>query len=522
VKVSTGLRPVPASAGSIFARPPVLDLASRFSTALASSGEPRSPRARAEAIVRRRGIVCGMLHAIGTSERPLRVAIVGAGPSGFYTAAALLAQQQLSVSVDLFDRLPSPYGLVRYGVAPDHPKIKQVTRVFEKLCLDPRLRYLGNVEYGRDVDLDDLRLHYDQIVFAVGGQSDRRLAVPGEDLVGSLSSTAFVAWYSHHPDFLDLPVDLDVEQAAVVGIGNVAIDVARVLARDPDELARTDISDGALAALRASRIRDIHLLARRGPVQAKCSPAELKELAQMRGVDLVVSPRDLELDPASAEELEHEPQAQKNLEILRAAAARGATGAPRRIHLRFLASPVELVGSGGRVRALRIERNRLVPRASGLAAESTGECEDLAVELVVRAIGYRSLPLPGLPFDDRRAIVPNAAGRVVDPASRAPSPGLYVAGWVKRGPTGLIGSNKQDGAETAAAMLADLDGCAPASAPEATAIDALLAERGVRVVDFACWQRLDRLEVERGARAGRPRVKLGAISEVLAALDADD
>jgi ferredoxin--NADP+ reductase len=459
---------------------------------------------------------------LGSSERPLRVAIVGAGPSGFYTAAALLAAKDVALSVDVFDRLASPYGLVRYGVAPDHPKIKQVTRVFEKLCLDPRLRYLGNVEYGRDLELDDLRRHYDQTVFAVGGQSDRRLGIPGEDLEGSLSSTAFVAWYSHHPDFLDLPIDLGVDAAAVVGIGNVAIDVARVLARDPDELARTDISDGALAALRASRIRDVYLLARRGPVQAKCSPAELKELAQMEGVDLVVSPRDLELDRASADELAGDPQGQKNLEILRAAAARGTSGAPRRIHLRFLVSPVEIVASGGRVAALRIERNRLVARDAGLAAEPTGEREELALGLVVRAVGYRSLPLAGLPFDARRAVVPNAGGRVVDPASGRTLPGLYVAGWVKRGPSGLIGSNKPDGAETAAAMLADLGACAPAPEPEHAAVDRQLAERGVRVVDFACWRRLDRLEMERGARAGRPRIKLGSIAEVLAALDGDD
>jgi len=460
-----------------------------------------------------------MSAAPGSQDRPLRVAIVGAGPSGFYTAAALLAQQDLAVSIDLIDRLPTPYGLVRYGVAPDHPKIKLVTRVFEKICLDVRVRYLGNIEYGRDLSLADLRRCYDQVVFAVGGQSDRRLGIPGEDLAGSLSSTAFVAWYSRHPDFLDLPVDLGVESAVVVGVGNVAIDVARVLARDPDELATTDISDDALAALRASRVRDVHVLARRGPVQAKCSPAELKELGELAGVDLVVEPRDLALDAASEAELAGDPQAQKNLDLLRALAARGRTGAERRIHLRFLASPVELVGAAGRVAAVAVERNRLVERGGGLAAEGTGEIEPVPAGLVVRAVGYRSLPLPDLPFDERRGVVPNAGGRVLEPASGETLPGLYVAGWVKRGPTGLIGSNKPDGAETAAAMVEDLAGLAGAGEPDPAAVDRLLAGRGARVVDFPAWQRLDRIEVERGRPLGRPRVKMGAVAEMLAALD---
>ena len=461
-----------------------------------------------------------MSARLGTPQLPLRVAIVGAGPSGFYTAAALLARKDLAVSIDLLDRLPTPYGLVRYGVAPDHPKIKEVVRVFERLCLDPRVRFLGNVEYGRDLRLADLRRCYDQVVFAVGGQSDRRLGIPGEELDNSHSSTAFVAWYSRHPDFLGLDVDLGVDAAAVVGIGNVAIDVARVLARDPAELATTDISDDALAALRAGRVRDVHLLARRGPVQAKCSPAELKEMGQLDGVDLIVDPRDLELDPGSAEELAADPQAQKNLEILRVAAERGATGATRRIHLRFLVSPVEILGTDGRVSGLRLERNRLIPGRRGLAAEGTGEHETLPVGLVVRAVGYRSVALPELPFDERGGVIPNVQGRVTDSESGFPVPGLYVAGWVKRGPTGLIGSNKPDGAETAAAMVADLESTAPAAEPEPAAVDRLLETRGARVVDFPAWQRLDRLEVERGRAEGRPRVKLGAIAEMLAAIEA--
>ncbi len=266
-------------------------------------------------------------------------------------------------------------------------------------------------------------------------------------------------------------------------------------------------------------MRDVHVLARRGPVQAKCSPAELKEMAQLAGVDLVVDPAELELDPASAEELAADREAQKNLEILRELAAKGPSGAARRIHLRFKVSPVELIGEEGRVTAIRLERNRLVPGKWGVAAEGTGEIETLPVGLVVRAVGYRSEPLPELPFDPRRAIVPNEKGRVLDPATGEPLPGLYVTGWIKRGPTGLIGSNKPDGVETAAAMLEDLPTTTPAPDGQPEAIDRLLAAKGVRRVDFDDWRRLDKLEVERGRAQGRPRVKLARVEEMLAALD---
>lgn len=459
--------------------------------------------------------------AAATPERPLRVAIVGAGPSGFYTAAALLKEAP-AVSIDLIDRLPAPYGLVRYGVAPDHPKIKMVDRVFEKLCLDPRVRFLGNVELGRDLSRDDLHAHYDQVVYAVGGQSDRRMGVPGEDLAGSHSSTAFVAWYSGHPDFLDLEVDLGCEAAAVVGVGNVAMDVARILARPADELATTDIADPALAALRESRVRDVYVLARRGPVQAKCSPPELKELGEIGGVRVVVEGADLELDPGSAAEAEGDRQALKNLEILAGYANAEPAPSERRIHLRFFAAPVEITGEDGRVTAIRVERTRLEDAGGGaLRAVGTGEIETLPVGLVVRAIGYRSLPLAGLPFDDRNGVIPNQRGRIVDPATGAALPREYVVGWVKRGPTGLIGSNKPDGVETAAAMLEDLPALPPlptaATAP--AAIDALFAERGARPVPFCDWQRIDAAEVEAGKPHGRPRVKFVRVADMLAALD---
>lgn len=456
-----------------------------------------------------------------TSGSPRRIAIVGAGPAGFYTAAALLAhagEHPTDLAIDLIERLPTPYGLVRFGVAPDHPKIKEVVRIFERVALDPRVRFLGNLEVGRDLSVEDLAAHYDQVVFSLGGQSDRQLGIAGEDLAGSHSSTGLVAWYSSHPDFVDLPVDLDVAAAAVVGAGNVAVDVARILGRNPEDLASTDISDEALARLRASRIRDVHFIVRRGPVQAKWSPAEIKELAHLPGVDLVVDPRELELDPASAAELAGDPQAQKSFEILRAAAERGASGASgaeRRIHLHFRRSPTAIEGEQGRVEAVRLERNRLVETPRGIRAEGTGEEEMLPVGLVVRAVGYRSLPVAGLPFDVQQAVIPNERGRICESFGGKVLPGLYVAGWIKRGPTGLIGSNKLDGAETAAAMLEDLPLLPRASEGP---IDEWLAARGLCPVDFAGWQRLDRLEVDKGQLAGRPRVKFARVEEMLAAL----
>ncbi|MEM7480189.1 MAG: NADP oxidoreductase [Acidobacteriota bacterium] len=454
------------------------------------------------------------------ADRPRRVAIVGAGPSGFYTAAALLNGDEFDYSIDLIDRQPAPYGLVRYGVAPDHPKIKAVARVFERIIEDDRVRYLGNVEVGHDLQRADLLAHYDQVVYAVGGESDRRLGLADEDLPGSHSSTALVAWYSGHPDFIDLPVDLSGSTAVVVGIGNVAMDVARVLARPAEDLATTDIADPALATLRESALEDLYVLARRGPAQAACTPSELKEIAHLEKVDLIANPADMELDEASEEFAQEDRQAGKNVDLLREIAAAPPCCAPRRIHLRFLSSPKEIVAEDGKVSGVRIERNRLTPTDSGyLQAVGTGTFEELPADLLVRAIGYRSLPLADLPFDDRRGIIPNAAGRILDPATEEPLPREYVVGWVKRGPTGLIGSNKPDGAETAAAMIEDFPAAPPAPQGEPAALDALLAERGVRVVRYADWQRIDAEEIARGKAQGRPRVKMVRIEEMLEFLD---
>jgi ferredoxin/flavodoxin---NADP+ reductase len=461
--------------------------------------------------------------SVGSFGHPLRVAIVGTGPSGMYAAAALLANKELEVQVDLFDRLPAPFGLVRYGVAPDHQKIKSVSRVFEKSAEDPRVRFFGNAELSRDYSREELLAHYHQVIYAVGAQADREMGIPGEDLEGSWSSTEFVAWYNCHPDFADACYTLRQQQrVAVVGIGNVAMDVARILAKDPAELALTDISDAALEELRSSGIREIWVLARRGPVQAKCSPAELKELGELAGVQVVVEPGELELDPASEAELEGDKSAQKNMEHFRAFAAAPLDPAKRHIRFRFLVSPVEVLGEGAKVAGLRIERNELRPRPDGsLSARGTGEFEVLPVSLVVRAIGYRSHALVDLPFDSRAGVIPNRQGRVVAESGEV-VPREYVVGWVKRGPTGLIGSNKMDAAETVAAMLEDAPGLAPLegeAAADPEAVVRLLEGRGARVVTYAHWQRLDRAEVERGRPHGRPRVKFSRVEEMLQALE---
>jgi len=461
--------------------------------------------------------------AIGTSSRPLRVAIVGAGPSGFYAAGALLQQKEYQVSVDIFERLPAPYGLVRYGVAPDHQKIKSVTKVYDRTIQDPRVRYFGNVEVGRDLSAQELQLHYDAVIYAVGALADRRLGIPGEEMENVHSATEFVAWYNGHPDFTDREFDLGQEVVAVVGVGNVAMDVARILARSVEELATTDIADYALEALRHSRVRAIHIIARRGPAQAKFTNPEIKELGELSTADVIVKPEDLELDPASAEAVAQDATAARNLETLRQLAQRGPTGKPRQIHFHFLRSPKEILGQDGRVASLRLEVNELRPTESGyIQAHGTGRFETLDVGLVMRAIGYRSVPIPGVPFDERRGRIPNDRGRVLDGPQGQVVSGLYVVGWAKRGPTGVIGTNKPDAVETVQLLLEDVPHLTPASVDRADpqAVVALLEERGVRFITYQEWKIIDQLEIERGKAQGRPRVKFTRVEEMIQALEA--
>src|ERR1700675_3801710 len=384
--------------------------------------------------------------APGTAEQPLRVAIIGAGPTGYYAADALLKQTGTVIEVDLFDRLPTPYGLVRLGVAPDHQKIKSVTAVFDKVAANPRFRFFGHVELGKDIGVDDLRAHYHQIIYCTGAQTDRRMGIPGEDLRGSHPATEFVAWYNGHPDYSNFQYDLQQERAAVVGIGNVAIDVARILCRSIDELRTTDIADHALDALRQSRIKEVYLLGRRGPAQAAFTNPEIKELGEMPDADIIVRPEEVALDDLSraAVEKSQDRATMKKVEILQGYALRKATGKSRRLISRYLVSPVELIGNeAGQVMAMRLVKNILVATPTGtLQAKATDQFEELPVGLVFRSVGYRGVPLPGIPFHEKWGVILNEKGRVLNPDTQQPVIGEYTAGWIKRGPRGVFGTNK--------------------------------------------------------------------------------
>jgi ferredoxin/flavodoxin---NADP+ reductase len=462
--------------------------------------------------------------ALGTAEHPLRVAVIGAGPAGFYVAEHLLRRNELVVDVDMFDRLPTPYGLVRAGVAPDHQKIKAVTVAFDKVAAHPRFRFFGGVELGKDVDVTDLRTHYHQIVYTTGAQTDRRMNIPGEDLPGSHPATEFVAWYNGHPDYVDCQFDLTQERVAVVGVGNVAVDVARILCRTPEELARTDIADHALEALRHSRVREVYLLGRRGAAQAAFTNPEIKELGELEAADIVVRPDEVELDAVSREALEKSSDRAsiKKVEILQSYAQRPVSGKPRQLIVRFLVSPVAVLDNeAGAVGGLRLVRNRLVASAIGaIQAQPTDQVEELGAGLVFRSVGYRGVPLPGVPFDEKWSVVLNEKGRVLDPDTKHALPGEYTAGWIKRGPTGVIGTNKPDAAETVAGMLEDVAAGAtlvPAE-PEADAVERLVRQRQPHYVSYEDWLRLNELEVTRGRAQGRPRVKFTRVDEMLVAL----
>lgn len=457
---------------------------------------------------------------LGTTVHPLRVAIIGAGPAGFYATDALLKDKDIAVEIDIFDKLPAPYGLVRYGVAPDHEKIKSVTKLYQRTLAKPEVRFFGNVEFGTDLSHDELLQYYDQILYAVGAQSDRRLGIPGEDFFGSLSATEFVAWYNGHPDYCELNPDLSGDYAMVIGAGNVALDVARILIRSVDELASTDIADYALSCLAKSNIKRVDIVARRGPVQAKFTPAELKELASLDDVDIIVDPAALELDEASAENAANDKVIQRNLEQLRYFANQPRKKSPKQIHFRFLTSPIELLGTDQSVEIVRIEQNRLEVTDSGyLNAVGTGSCEAIPTDLVLRAVGYKGVALPDVPFDEHSGTIPNVAGRIHDPQTGLRVPREYVAGWAKRGPSGVIGTNKPDAVETVKQMVADINNSPPAPNREPVAIEQLLFSRGVRYIDRDEWLRIDERERDLGNQQKRPRVKMSSRNFLLEFLE---
>lgn len=449
--------------------------------------------------------------------RPYHVAIVGSGPSGFFAAASLLkaadASDDIDVTVDMLEMLPTPWGLVRSGVAPDHPKIKSISKQFEKTAQDPRFRFFGNVVVGEHVHAHELAERYDAVIYAVGAQSDRALGIPGEDLPGSIAAVDFVGWYNAHPSFEASTPDLSGARAVVVGNGNVALDVARILVTDPEVLGQTDIADHALESLRPCGVAEVVVIGRRGPLQTAFTTLELRELGDLENVDVIVDPAQLagitDEDAAAAGKT-----AKQNIAALRDYAARAPRPGHRRIVLRFMTSPIEIKGDG-KVEAIVLGRNELLTTPDGrVTARDTGEREELPVQLVVRSVGYRGVPTPGLPFDDASATIPNAAGRVEGSRNE------YVVGWIKRGPTGVIGTNKKDSQDTVDTLLADLARAGDAGRPEfaddhADALAKWLAERQPKLVTSEHWDVIDRHERAAGEPHGRPRVKLPSLAKLL-------
>jgi ferredoxin--NADP+ reductase len=454
-------------------------------------------------------------------ERP-RVAIVGAGPAGAFAATCLLRARG-DADIDLLERLPTPWGLLRGGVAPDHQEIKRLDDTFDSQTLGRGCRFLGNVEVGVDVTHAELMRHYTAVIYATGAQTDKSLGIPGEDLPGSWAATEFVAWYNGHPDYRELEFDLSAQRAVVIGNGNVAADVVRMLTLSAAELERTDVADHALEALRESRIEEVIVLGRRGPAQAAFTSAELRELGHLDGVDLHVDA--FELDSVSRRWLDEEGTftARKNVELLREFAATPAlSDARRRIELRFLRSPVEIRGTGA-VEAIDVRRNEIVRADDGSlkARPADEELETIECGLVLRSVGYRAVPLPDVPFDERHFVLPNDRGRVLTPAGE-PLPGVYAVGWVKRGPTGILGTNKRDAEATVSCLAEDLEAgaLAPPPNPGREQIDALLTARKPDLVTVEGWRAIDAHELERGHGEQRPRVKLASREELLDAATA--
>lgn len=458
---------------------------------------------------------------MGSTRNPLRVAIIGSGPSGFYAAEHILGQDDINVQVDMFDRLPTPFGLVRAGVAPDHPKIKSVTRVYDKIAQHPDFRFRGNVEFGTDLEYEDLLEYFHAVIFCVGARSDRRLGIPREYLPGSHGASDFVGWYNASPDQRNLTFDFSGDNVVVVGNGNVAMDVARVLMLPPDELAATDIGGHALRALSQNKVRQVTILGRRGPAQAAFTYRELKELADRDDIDVVVDPADMVLDPHSLHDTEQAPDRGRDqvLDLLRELSERPSRGHDRRIVFRFLVSPVEILGKD-RVTGVEVVGNELYRGNNGeLRARATDEREVIPADVVFRAIGYQGVALPGVPFDPITATIPNDRGRVIDPLTGQARPGEYVAGWIKRGPNGIIGTNKPDAQETVEALVEDVrDQRLRREVLPAPVFERFLAERQGEVVSFDDWKYLDAREVEKGEELGRPRLKFARVENMLRTL----
>lgn len=453
---------------------------------------------------------------LGSPERPLRVAIIGSGPSGFYSAEELLAKK-INVKVDMFEKLPAPYGLVRYGVAPDHPKIKNVIKVYEKTATHPQFSFLGNVQIGKDISIEELKKYYDAIILTCGAQSDRRLGIKGEDLTGNYTATEFVAWYNGHPEYKHCPFDLSTKVAVIIGQGNVAMDVGRILCKTVDELKNTDIATHALDVLASSQIQTVYLVGRRGPAQAAFTPIEIKEFGEFHDCDPIVDQKDLELNAASQKEIEdpHQAHRKKNLEILKELANKPVQNKKRKLILTFYKGPKEILGTN-RVEKIVLEKNVLQGEPGNQQAVGTGQLETVDCGVVFRSVGYRGVAMPGVPFDERKGIIPNDKGRVIDQGR--PFQGFYVSGWIKRGPSGVIGTNKPDSVQTVESLMADLNQLTPCVTPDSQQLLSLLKSKNIKVISFADWKKIDAAEIERGKSLGKPREKFVDINEMLVSI----
>lgn len=458
------------------------------------------------------------MSQLGTEAAPLRVAVVGAGPSGFYATEALL-KSETDARVDLIERLPSPYGLVRSGVAPDHPKLKQSIEVYKKVAALEGFRFFGNVTVGRDVTPQELREAYHAVIYTCGAETDRRLGIDGEDLAGSHTATEFVGWYNGHPDYRDREFDFSHETAVIIGQGNVAADVARILSKSVDELKHTDISQHALDALAESRIRTIAVIGRRGPAQAKFTTKELREFLELENCQAVIDPAELALNAASQAEVDDKKEgvvAAKNMAIFEKMAETAGSGKARICRMMFCRSPIRLEGDG-RIERVVLERNELSGEPFSQRASGTGETEALECGLLFRSIGYRGVPIEGVPFHDSWGVFPNQEGRVTDGPDGAVVPGIYTAGWIKRGPSGIIGTNRACAVQTVGSLMDDLNNF-PSDRMGTEALAGILKERGVRSIDFAEWQRIDAEEVSQGEPKGKPREKFTRREEMLQVL----
>ena len=460
--------------------------------------------------------------------KQIRVAVIGSGPAGFYACEHLFKRDEHNFSIDMFDKLPTPHGLVRTGVAPDHQKIKSVTRVYDKIASNENFRFFGLVEYGVHVTIEDLRNHYHIVIFATGAQTDRKMNIPGEDLDGSHTATEFVAWYNGHPDYVDYKFDLSQEKVAIVGVGNVAVDVARILCRTEAELMETDIADYALDALRNSKVNEVYLLGRRGPAQAAFTNPEVRELGNLDDAHAITRIEEVELDEFTKEFLEKEEDRSlvKKIEILNAYSEDIEFQKSKKLHIRFLVSPTEIIGDEeGKVKAIRLVKNELYRSEDGsLRPRPTDETEELEVGLVFRSIGYQGVPLPEVPFHEKWGVIHNEKGRVVDPDSGAHIHGLYSTGWIKRGPTGVIGTNKQDSGETVQCIVEDIESghhLSPEN-PHPDHILELVSQRQPDYFSYEDWMKLNELEVSKGEEQGRPRVKYTSIDEMLDAVKKKD